>query len=395
MLQLTEWRRSESLALTHSERRALEGHFDAHVESTGDPTLMSVTPGSIIGSLSVAGRTITVAPKIPIDRVLFMTAFTADPYRWQEETASLGHTDDLVLGLARLFIRSCDGVVARGLLRAYRQQHADLPYVRGRIEWQRQMRRVLPVPLALTFRVHDDNVVENQIVRTSLAILRRLIQVSPEAEDALMGLNRMWKQFREFDELRDPLAALNRLSWTRHNEHYRPLLDLCRVVLENEMAELEAGTVPVTGFTLNMPDLFERFVRSALEHFSGYSMATPDGRTLTLDPVGRIDLHPDLATRTERGWIFVGDVKYKRDGGRGKNADLYQLLAYATAAELSEATLIYADGPLDATQHLVKHSGVTLHVLRLDLRERPKQVLSQLANIAKLVQAEPARATIS
>ncbi|MGM0931160.1 MAG: McrC family protein [Actinomycetota bacterium] len=384
MLQLTEWRRSEPLFLTYSERRVLERHFEAKIAADRDPELVRVTAGSVIGSFTVDTRTITVSPKIPIDRVLFMTAFVADPYRWQTELASLGRTNDLVLGLTRLFIRSADSALGRGLLRAYRELRADLPYVRGRVEWQRQARRALPVPLALAYKVHDDNVTENKIVRAALAVLRRLVGASFE-DDVLMGLNRLWTQFREFDVLRDPLTALNRLSWTRHNEHYRPLLDLCRVVLENDMPELETGQVPVTGFTMNMPDLFERFVRRALEHYSGLSISTPEGRTLTLDIADRVDLHPDLAARNEKGWALVGDVKYKRDEGRGKNADLYQLLAYAIAAQVAEATLIYADGPVEPTDIFVRYADVNLHVLRLDLRESPAHVLSQLASIAHLI----------
>lgn len=381
MLRLTEWRPSEPLELTHAERLALERHFDARVESTANPALFRVVPGNIVGSLDVGGRIVTVVPKIPIDRVLFMTAFTADPFRWRDELASLGRNDNLVLGMARLFVRSCHAVLAKGILRSYRAERGNLPYVRGRVEWARQARRPLPVPLAVAYRVHDDDIVENQIVRVTLGVLRALVHGAIEADDVQADLNRLWRQFREFADLQAPLAALDHLVWTRQNEHYRPLLDLCRVVLENDMAEIEAGAVAIHGFTLRMPDLFERFVRRAMEHYSGLSLATPVGRTLSLDVEGRVGLHPDLAARPSGRWTFIGDVKYKRDNGRGKNADLYQLLAYATAAQLRQATLIYADGPDDATEHAVRFAGISLHVKRVDLQQQPEQVLQKLAEI--------------
>lgn len=393
MLQLTEWQRSEPLRLTHAQRLVLERHFKATIETASAPELVHVTPGSIVGTLRLGDGTVTVTPKIPIDRVLFMTAFIADPFRWEREAGSLGRVDDLVAGLARLFMRTSDGVLATGILRDYRQERGDLPYVRGRVDWRRQSRRRMPIPLALSYQVHDDDIVENQIVRSAIAVLRTLVPVSAGA-DVLMRLNRVWRTFREFRVLNNPLAELNRLTWTRRNEHYRPLLNLCRVVLENNMVDLNVGRVPVTGFTLNMPDVFEQFVRKALEYYSGVNLAAVSRRTLTLDIAKQINLYPDLAAGDKSGWFFVGDVKYKWDSGKGKNPDLYQLLSYATAAHVKEATLIYADGPGDVTQHRVRHADVTLRIVRLDLRESPAQVLRQLADGAMFVgmsQEDPVR----
>ncbi|GAB3267590.1 McrC family protein [Arthrobacter pigmenti] len=393
MLQLTEWQRSEPLRLTHAQRLVLERHFNATVESASAPELVHVTSGSIVGTLRVDDGTVTVTPKIPIDRVLFMTAFIADPFRWERDAGSLGRVDDLVAGLARLFMRTSDGVLATGILRDYRQERDDLPYVRGRVDWRRQSRRSMPIPLALSYQVHDDDIVENQIVRSAIAVLRSLVPASAGA-DVLMGLNRVWRIFRVFRVLNNPLTELNRLPRTRRNEHYRPLLSLCRIVLENSMTELHAGSVPVSGFTLNMPDVFEQFVRKGLEHHSGLKLTALSRRPLTLDIAKQIDLHPDLVASDESGWFFVGDVKYKWDSGKGKNPDLYQLLSYATAANLKEATLIYAHGPGHVTQHRVRYADVILRVVRLDLRQPPAQVLRQLADVAASVgigQDDPTR----
>ena len=383
MLQLTEWRTSAPLALEHNERRALESHFQAKIQCTADPAFVRVTPGNVVGSVNIGGRTVTVRPKIPIDRILFMTAFAADPYRWDEEDTRIGETKDLVAGMTLLFTRFCRKTLSKGLLRSYRDEQGSLPFVKGRVEWPRQIRRglITPIPVAVAYRTHDDNIVENQIVRAALSILRNQPHDSSGIDDAAVQLNKMWHRFRDFDVLSDPVLSLEGLAWNRQNEHYRPLLELCRVILENSMAEVRSGSVPTTGFILKMPNLFERFVRRGLEHYSGTTLTTPSNGELTLDYGDRIDLQPDLAARADGLWTFVGDIKYKRDAGQGKNADLYQLLAYTTAARLSEGTLIYAEGPTGATEHSVRHAGVLVHVRRLDLAEPPREVLQQLAKI--------------
>jgi 5-methylcytosine-specific restriction enzyme subunit McrC len=152
------------------------------------------------------------------------------------------------------------------------------------------------------------------------------------------------------------------------------------------MADIGSGAVAATGFTLRLFDVFERFVRVALRESAGLTTDEfPDswrGGELTLAESGAVTLAPDLGVRGAEGWSFVGDVKYKRDPGDGNEADLYQLLAYATATGLSTATLIYADGPPNARSHVVRHTGVTLQLRRLDLSRSPHDVLEQVKRLA-------------
>ena len=66
----------------------------------------------------------------------------------------------------------------------------------------------------------------------------------------------------------------------------------------------------------------------------------------------------------------MGDVKYKRTKGeRAPNADLYQMLASATALDLPGGLLVYAEGDAEggAGLHRVRHAGKHFHVVALDL----------------------------
>lgn len=75
----------------------------------------------------MGGVSIVVKPKIPIDQVLFMTAFTADPYHWKDAWSSVSSVDNLVDGIFALFLKACRTVTDRDLLRSYRQIQGDLP----------------------------------------------------------------------------------------------------------------------------------------------------------------------------------------------------------------------------------------------------------------------------
>ena len=70
-------------------------------------------------------------------------------------------------------------------------------------------------------------------------------------------------------------------------------------------------------------------------------------------------LRPDLVWR-DRGVVrFVGDLKYKDLVSRNNeppNADIYQLLAYTTAADLMRGTLIYAKGEAEPVEYVIRHA---------------------------------------
>ena len=382
MQTLTEWRKSDPIRLTRTQREGLEKHFAASIETGPTDDTFRVTPGNVVGSVTIGGETFVVTPKIPIDRVLFMVAYAADPFSWEDGWASLAGSKDLVEGMAALFVRTCDRVLARGLYRSYHRVEDAGRTIRGRVVMQRWARRPAPLPIDVRYQVHDDDVLENQLVRAALDVLRT---TRIRSREVAAGVARHWRAFRDLGRLPDPLHAARGLSWNRQNIHYVPLVRLAQVIIGGRMAELERGVVQVPGFTLNMPEVFERFVRTALRERSGLSTrAFPDdtsGFGLTLDAAGRVRLVPDLGVRDEDGWQFVGDVKYKRDEGTGKHPDLYQLFACATATRLDEATLIYADGPFDAPSHEVRYAGVTLRLVHLDLARPPAEILEQLSRV--------------
>lgn len=379
---LTEWSPSAPLRLTSAQRRALEKHFDATVTSGPDEETFVVTPGSVVGTVIVDDFPIVVRPKVAADRVLFMVAYSNDPLGWKDDWAQLSGSNELVDGVAALFVAACDKTLAQGLYRHYRHVEADARSVRGRIRWERQARRLTPLPIAVRHSVHDDNVVENQVVRAALAVLRDSRLSDPHVAS---GIARLWRQFRDLDRLSDPLHHLDRIGWTRQNEHYRPLIRLTRLVLQNSMADLGAGNLATRGFTLSLPQVFEQFVRTALrEQWELSDDELPDlpSRHLRLDEAGRVGLEPDLGVRINHRWAFVGDVKYKRDSGLGRQADLYQLLAYVTATSLNQGTLIYAEGPPTASTHRIRKTGAELHVVRLDLTKTPPEVLEDLSRVS-------------
>ena len=189
-------------------------------------------------------------------------------------------------------------------------------------------------------------------------------------------------------------GALPEVQYTRLDEHYRPAVELARLIIENTSLELRRGEVAGAAFLIDMNEVFEQFLYVALGEALGLSERQwRRGKSLTLDEDNRISMKPDLswwpsgiagnASRPD----FVGDAKYKKlEPERFEHADIYQMLAYCTAADLPSGLLVYA-GSGESSAHKIKHTDRTIEVASLDLTGTPAEILDEVRRLAEHVDA--------
>lgn len=384
--QLREWTVTSGLTLTGPQRDTLRSVLKATVQPTsGSNDRYDVRPGNTVGAVIVDGTTFIVEPKIPISRFLFMLGYTADPSAWRQEEANLGAAADLISGVAALFTNLCDRALGRGLLNGYHSVEADLYTVRGRIDLAEQLRRRpgLDLPLAVRFEQHDEDTTENRLLLAAALLLRGLPVRSAATRRTL---HRILETLQNVTARAYQPNQIPGVTWTRLNMHYRQAVELSRLILTLHAPDLTAGSHHTASLTIDMAVLFEDFMREALREALHLSPTQfPDGnacRPLHLDSAQQVRVHPDLSLWLHGECRFIGDVKYKRDTGLGHNDDLYQLLAYATAAQLPAATLVYADGPPTPSTHNIVGSPVRLAAHHMDLSKQPSDILDQVRDLA-------------
>lgn len=395
-LQFREWSTAGGVDLTAAHRNVLRNRFDATVQvSPGDEQLYDVTPGNVVGAVRVDGVTVIVEPKMPISRVLFMLGYAACPAAIGQDDAEVGPTTDLVSAVALLFTRLVERSLRRGLLFGYHAVDASSYTVRGRIDLAEQL-RLRPgqnLPLAISYQEYDEDLLENRLLLAAALSLRRMPLRDASAR---RSLHRLCGTLQNVTAVDFRGSLLPEVTWTRLNQHVRAPVEFAKLLLQKQAPDLRGGAVQMPSLTFNMADVFEAFVRVALREALGLSESQfPSGDRcpkLFLDEQGVVRLKPDLSLWRTSRCSFVGDVKYKRDGGVGHNDDLYQLLAYATAAGLQDATLIYALGPTVGRTHSVHGTDKRLHVRYLDLSQPPSVLLGQVAALAKSIEASLADA---
>ena len=275
--------------------------------------------------------------------------------------------------------------------------------MRGRIRFDDQIRYryAIAPPIEVRYDEFTEDIEVNRLVK---AAIRRLGMLRIRSETLRQSLRDFDGTLSRVSSVEYDSRNLPDISWTRLNEHYRPAVELAKLILRATSFELRHGEVRSTTFLVNMNVVFEDFVLVALRESLGLSEQTlPKGALLHLDTVEEVRMEPDISWWEGRDCVFVGDVKYKRlEAEAVKNADLYQLLSYTIASDLPEGLLVYAAGERDPGTHEVVHVGKELTIVTMDLDGKPEDSLGQIDRIAERIRgmrdkwhAQPSFATTS
>jgi 5-methylcytosine-specific restriction enzyme subunit McrC len=392
-LQLVEHETTRAVRLTRVQREALrEAVPELAISPSREVGRFDLTPGSWVGAVLVPGLVVWIEPKLPIRNILFLISYALDPDTWRSAPVGVSSDATFVEAIVPLFLNQTAHAIRRGLLHGYVTREDALPTLRGRLRFEPHLRRVPPFapPLEVTFQDHTPDTCENQILK---AALRQLCRLPLRTPGLSARVRRLLGRFELVSERTPVAVAMPPVTYTRLNAHYRRALELARLILHGASITLSTGQVPGAALLVDMDKVFEDFVAVALrEALSLSPRQFPQGaagHSLTLDRAGTLDLRPDLSWWEGTTSRFVGDVKYKRTT-QGEPADLYQLLAYATATDLPAALLVYAAGPEDALSgtlavHEIARAGKTLHVTALNVGGSPDQILAQIELLARRV----------
>lgn len=360
-------------------RRLAESGVVGAVPSAFEPDLWEIAARGSVGVARVGDVEVWIAPKLPIDRLLFLVGYAADPKGWRDETVRLDTAAGLVPSVAQALWRQTERALRQGLLQGYREVEETSVVLRGRLRETDQLRRHFGMPLPMELRYDDFTVdiAENQIL---LAAITRMLTV-PRVDE---------QSRRRLGALRARLAAVTSLvrgaslpTWqpNRLNQRYHSALRLAEIVWRATSPEHRPGALVAHGFLFDLPKIFEDFVTvavsEALRARHGGSCYSPF--PCHLDEARVVSMLPDLVWQVAGRPAAVLDAKYKQEKPSGyPNADLYQLLAYCTALGLARGHLVYAKGAAEPVRHVVRRGGTEIICHALDLDSPPADLLARI-----------------
>lgn len=395
-IDLREWRISQH-RLSIEQRDALRALLPGDklsiepVPGTGDEYLLK--PASTIGALDLGDLSVSIQPKLPIGRVLYLASHAMGAVDFREERFDFERQESLVETLVPALARTARRAFGRGLLYGYRTEEEALHTVRGRIRVADQIRHRFGIPVPVEVRYDDftDDVLPNQLVKAAAVRLGKLRIRSPQSRRDLGWIAATLDNVSLVDF---PPGRIPEVKFDRLNEHYREVMTLSRLILRHTAIETARGAVRANGFLMDMNKIFEEFVTRALrEELQLTEHTFPAEREVWLDEDKDVRMLPDLSWWDGSRCTFVGDVKYKTLEDRPvRHADLYQLLAYTTALDLPGGLLIYAEGGEPDACHEVLHAGKHLEITTLDLSGTIEDLQREISSLAERVRALHRRA---
>ena len=390
-IDLREYEDSGPHQLSVAERDALRSTIPSLTitPAVGESSGYVLKPGSIVGAVEIGGLSVLIQPKIGIPKLLSLACYAIGEYRPQEERLfdfeeRVALPDALALALGAAARRA----FSRGLLHGYITEEEALYTVRGRIRFDEQLRRRFGVPLPVEVRYDEftDDVLANRLVKAAVG---RLGMMQLRSHGARRGLGWIAGMLDNVSFVEFRPDSVPEVPFDRLNEHYADVVALSRLILRHGAFESGRGDVRASGFLMDMNVVFQEFVTEALREALGVSGDVFLEKVVrSLDEEGKVHLRPDLTWWDGRECVFVGDAKYKNlTDERAPNADLYQLLAYATALDLPGGLLVYAKGEREPATYDVRHSGKRLEVAALDLSGTLDAVLERVGEVANRVKA--------
>jgi len=345
-----------------------------------------ITTSSYVGTIVTPDVRILIRPKVATANLFYLLEASGKPLDIGHAVFDYDKTRDLIPSFATFYARHLEKALGQGVPRAYEEVQERLPGIRGRVDLPAQLRLAgVPVPVECRFDEYTADTRLNRVLRGAAIRLLRLPGVTMPTRQALQRLVGLLDEAGPFrpGDLHTPVV------FTRLNEHCRPAERLARMVLVNETLHDSTGASGAGAFLIDMNTAFEEFVAARLSNYLAGRLSVCAQRTQWLDITKSVKIRPDLVFKRSAGEIvYVADTKYKiTPDGFGRDADYYQILAYASALNVPEGMLIYCqrDGGVPPGEIEVGRLRARIVTWALGLSGTPNDVEHRLRELARQI----------
>ena len=293
------------------------------VEPTfGDQSIFRA--GSKIGIIRVGDIQIKVMPKFPVKNLFYLLGLH-DGINFESDPILITESRDMTDLIFESFLRNVSASTSRGLLTGYRRIEETSKVLHGRVLIGEQLKTRFGqmFPVEVSFDEFTENIPEN--IELNMAIIKAL-KFGNLTPNQYRDFRHLSRKFLEIDTVNSELTW----SKSRYNTHYWNSLVLADLINSGKGFYEDLGGVVVSGFTVDMYRVFEKFLlrelKTRIEKFGG----VVESKYLHLDEENRQRAQIDIMWRKDQEIRFIADAKYKDPASNWESA-LYQVNTYATA----------------------------------------------------------------
>ena len=249
----------------------------------------------------------------------------------------------------KLFLDEVKTIVHHGLIREYRHKSENLPYLKGRLVFNKHLSEnyLHKEKFYTVSQVYDHNNIYNQILCKALLVLKSSINKGNLFYSEICNL---LFSFEEMDGINVSDKLFDSLVFTRNNHKYESAITLARLIIQNYSPDLINGANSVIGILFDMNKLFETFIYRRLKreenNFGEYKLYIK-GQTSREFWQGR-SVRPDIILEymiDGEQYRVIIDTKWKVLAGDGPHdSDLKQMFVYNVHFNSFHGVLMYPEG---------------------------------------------------
>jgi 5-methylcytosine-specific restriction enzyme subunit McrC len=335
-------RRTREVALPRADAHFLVAHARHLVELQPGvtPETVRLTPRGVVGFLDGPTVRFVLRPKLPWPNLLMLLGLTEN---LQAAGERVHPTSDLLAVLARELAERLRAVGRIGLVRGYRDDDRESPFLRGRLRTADQLRdaasRAFPAHFHVTESAFDLDTPWNRVPKAVAASILSRPELPGSVRSDLAAALAPFEAVPVRPVTDGDFAAA---CAEPRAAAYNGLLSLCRLLHDGHAAADPFGGGS-GAFLLDLGRAFEdhlaRTVATAFATRPGWAVEAQPRFTLGFTRGEAVVLQPDLVVRRRGVVRAVLDAKWKRPGP--DPADLHQILAYAAVTGAARVALVY------------------------------------------------------
>lgn len=320
-----------------------DNQLEVHEPSFRNNYQWILTPKGWIGYIPVADELgLLLNPKVEISNLFRMWeyAYRLKSFKFLPDNFECKSLEDVYESLARVLAGKIIDRARKGFYRAYIPEEEQLPYVRGRLDIQRNSMRPWEVRPHCCYEEHTADIEENQILAWTLWRITKSGFARPQvaatvrtAYRSMIGCTSLVPHTSK--------ACIKRF-YNRLNEDYRPLHILSRFFLEQSGPSHRIGEKTMLPFLVDMARLYELFVAEWLKENLPDNLGIKAQEKVDITKDGSLYFNVDIVLYDNNTGNVrcVIDTKYKTPDRPSSN-DIAQIIAYAETKGTNEGILVY------------------------------------------------------
>lgn len=297
----------------------------------------SIRAHEYVGYIILPNYIINIRPKIPGINFANMVKYALNIPKLGIEDFIADEAENFYDILVLFLLEKLKDLLKKGLYNSYVDYQENNNCVRGKILFKEHIvvNSGRNDKVFCQFSELTSDIPENRIIKSTLYNLLQIGFIDKRINSELINL---YKRFDQVELVTITSDVFDFINYTSLNEHYKPILTLCKLLLSDSSLNIERiGQKTSLSFLIDMNMLFQDFIGNLLKsHFSKTVKLQKRRYPEVKDK--RLKVKPDIVM-TVGAHSLVLDTKYREVRSKPDESEVAQMVLYSVSTGISKCVL--------------------------------------------------------